>query len=77
MLHCEKGRESANFLHAFSNLDSDVTIIDEVSRQHATHIFELAGEMYVVRGRDVKWCRYIYASEFSSGASREVHCFGF
>jgi hypothetical protein len=54
MLHCEKGRESANFLHAFSNLDSDVTIIDEVSRQHATHIFELAGEMYVVRGRDVK-----------------------
>jgi hypothetical protein len=73
----EKGRESANLLHAFAKSGSDVTIIAKVSRQHATQIFELAGEMYLVRGRDVKWCRYIYASEFSSEASREVQCFGF
>jgi hypothetical protein len=37
----EEGHESTNLLHAFSNSDSNVTIIAEVSRQYATQIAEL------------------------------------
>jgi hypothetical protein len=50
----EEGRELTNLLHAFSNSDSDVTIIAEVSRKYPTEVVELIFEMYVVCRRDVQ-----------------------
>jgi hypothetical protein len=65
----EEGHEITNLLHAFSNSDSDVTIIAEASRKYPTEIVKVIFEMHVVCRRDVKWYRLICVIESSEGIS--------